>query len=95
MCDVLRNDLGMNEVKGCQNFGDWLHKLHLFGDAEKVFVQGQEETLVWCYMADWCLAGNEGMDPKESLLGAPSLIAHESHQSDGVMHGQTRDVGMM
>ena len=25
-------------------------------------------------MADLCLVGNEGMDPKESLLGAHSLI---------------------
>ena len=26
--------------------------------------------------ADWCLVGNEGMDPKESLLGAHSLILY-------------------
>ena len=29
-------------------------------------------------LTDWCLAGNEGMDPIESLLGAHSLILYQA-----------------
>ena len=41
---------------------------------EKLGVHVNQELILWLTLADWCLVGNEGMDPnKESLLGGHSL----------------------